>query len=123
MVLTGWAVIPLVFSPAFAASYLPMILLLPGSALLGASAVLSNELVARGFPGTVSLAALAAFLLTVVLDLALIRAFGMAGAAVASSLAYAAYALAVIALYLGRTGIRAGPFLAAAPAMLRVRLG
>jgi len=81
--------IPLVFSKAFNASYMPMLALLPGVVLLGGAKVLTNEIAGRGHPGYNSLNAGVCLVITVIADLLLIPRHGAIGAAAASSIAYA----------------------------------
>lgn len=63
-------------------------LLLPGAIALSGSKILSNELVARGFPGIVTAIALAGALMTVVSDVAMIPRAGILGASIASTIGY-----------------------------------
>jgi O-antigen/teichoic acid export membrane protein len=100
MAATGWILIPVVFSPAYALAYAPMVLLLPGAVLIGSASVLANDLAGRGRPGIVTLATIVTFAATIGLDLTLIPTLGIRGAALASSVSYAAYFLALLALYL-----------------------
>lgn len=65
-------------------------LLLPGAVALSGSKILSNELVARGYPGINTVIALAGALVTVGADYILIPRAGILGASVASSIGYSA---------------------------------
>jgi O-antigen/teichoic acid export membrane protein len=112
--LLGPIAIPLLYSDAFAGAVPALLIMVPGAALLGCSAVLANDLAGRNRPGLVTLAAVVGFVVTVALDLALIPRFGMTGAAVASSVAYASYALAVTVAFLRVTGTPVGTFAAGA---------
>jgi O-antigen/teichoic acid export membrane protein len=114
LALLGRFAIPLAFSSAFDSSYLPMLLLLPGTVVVGSSAVLANDLVGRGRPGIMSIAAFGAFVVTVVLDLLLIPVYGLIGAAVASSIAYCGYGVLLVSLYLRITGVSPSAFAYAA---------
>jgi stage V sporulation protein B len=90
----GPLVIRFLYGSKFAAAIVPMLVLLPGIWLLGMGGVIQGDLSGRGMPGTASkLAGLAAGV-TIVLDLALIPLLGVIGAALASSIAYAAYGVA-----------------------------
>lgn len=91
------------FEPAFA----PLALLLPGVALYSIVRPLGADFAARGKPGLASAAAGVSLLLTVVLDVSLIPAFGAEGAAAASTLAYAARAVLMVYLYTRLAGVPA----------------
>lgn len=96
IMLLGRIAIKLVYSAAFLDAYAPLLLLLPGTILLGGAKVLTNDLAGRGRPQYNAIASGVALVLTVHLDLLLIPSHGAAGAAVASSVSYAAsFALAV----------------------------
>jgi O-antigen/teichoic acid export membrane protein len=96
----GRPVINFVFSSAFIGAYMPLLVLLPGVVLLGGSKVLTNEIAGRGYPHYNSLNAALALVVTVVLDLVLIPRYGVLGAALASSTAYAMVLFTAIAFYL-----------------------
>jgi len=91
--------IPLVFSKAFNASYVPLLVILPGVVLLGAAKVLTNEIAGRGHPEYNSINSGICLVITVVTDLLLIPAHGATGAAAASTLAYAATLLIALWFY------------------------
>jgi O-antigen/teichoic acid export membrane protein len=97
--LVGRFLIQFIYSPAFIGAYIPMLMLLPGVVLLGGAKVLTNEIAGRGYPHYNSINAGLALILTVVLDLALIPRYGVAGAALASSLSYAAIFFTAIGFY------------------------
>jgi O-antigen/teichoic acid export membrane protein len=108
LVLGGRFVIELLFSATFSGAYRPMVVLLPGVVLLGAAKVLTNDLAGRGYPHYNSINAAAALVITIALDVALIPHHGLAGAAVASSIAYTVvFALScVMYTYVARAGRR-----------------
>ena len=68
--------------------------------------VLAGDLKGRGRPGTVSIAMGLTMILAVTLNLLLIPAFGIEGAAIGSVLSYSAGALALIAAFARATGAR-----------------
>jgi O-antigen/teichoic acid export membrane protein len=103
----GQFLIVLIYGEAFAAAYGPLLALLPGVVLLGGAKVLTNEIAGRGYPIYNSVASGLGLVLTVILDLALIPRLGVLGAAVASSLAYAAIFVVAIFFY-GRVSRQAG---------------
>jgi O-antigen/teichoic acid export membrane protein len=100
LAIVGRPVINFVFSAAFIGAYIPLLVLLPGVVLLGGSKVLTNEIAGRGYPQYNSLNAALAIVVTVVLDLMLIPRYGVFGAALASSAAYAMTLFAAIGFYL-----------------------
>lgn len=86
----GRFLIVIVYSPAFLDAYVPLLALLPGVVLLGGAKVLTNVIAGHGYPQYNSINAGISLVLTVVFDLVLIPAYGLTGAAVASSISYAA---------------------------------
>jgi O-antigen/teichoic acid export membrane protein len=90
-------VIPFFFGAAFAESSVAVWLLLPGVVTFSAWKLMSCYLLGRNLLRQDLLAATAAMVVTVVLDLALIPSYGFRGAAVASSVAYSIAML--VALY------------------------
>jgi O-antigen/teichoic acid export membrane protein len=88
------------YGPRFHDAIVPMLILLPGVWLLGIGFVVQGDLGGRGRPGMSSAMAGVSAAVTVVLDLALIPAFGVDGAAVASVCAYATFGVgSLIALH------------------------
>lgn len=81
-------VIPLLYGEAFRDAVVPTYILIAGLCGSGISGVITAFLYGAGRPGLNSLAFGAGLFVTVVLDLLLIPAFGVIGAAVASSVAY-----------------------------------
>ncbi|GAC1487757.1 MAG: hypothetical protein NVS1B9_07620 [Solirubrobacteraceae bacterium] len=77
----------------FSASAAPLRLLLPGVVLLGLQSVVSNYIAARGRVRAVVVAWLTGALLSTAADILVIPAYGVKGAAVVSSLSYAAVLL------------------------------
>jgi O-antigen/teichoic acid export membrane protein len=95
----GGPLIALLYGSQFQASLRPLLLLLPGVALLSLVKVLSADFAARGRPGLVSAVSWISLAVTIALDLTLIRPFGAAGAAMASSVAYAASTAVTLFLF------------------------
>jgi O-antigen/teichoic acid export membrane protein len=81
--------IPGVFGAPFAASVLPARILLAGAILLGLNYVLSDSLRALNRPATVAVIETAGLVVTAALLTILVPRYGITGAAVACSLAYA----------------------------------
>ncbi len=100
LALTGETVIRWVYSQAFAAAYLPLLLLLPGVVLLGSGKVLTNEIAGRGFPHYNSINAGLSLLVTIAMDVLLIPRYGVAGAALAASIAYGVVFVTAVGFYL-----------------------
>lgn len=100
MALVSKPLINIVYTSAFASAYVPMLALLPGVVLLGSAKALTNEIAGRGYPHYNSINSGLALVMTVILDLRLIPQYGILGAAIASSVSYAATFLAAICFYL-----------------------
>ncbi len=97
--------IPFVFSEEFRPAVPALIWLLPGIVLFAAGKLLSAYLTGRGRPDLPSRAAAVALPVVVVLDLVLIKPFGITGAAVASSAAYAIDALLLAIMFRRHAGL------------------
>jgi O-antigen/teichoic acid export membrane protein len=87
----GPVVISVAYGSAFEPAIVPMLIVLPGMWFVGTGTVVAAALSGRGRPGLASALSGLAVAMTVVLDLALIPAFGVNGAAVASLVSYTAY--------------------------------
>lgn len=86
------------FGGAFKEAVTPLLWLLPGTVALAGSKVLTSYIFSQGRPLTNSLITGAALVVTLVADFALIPPLGVAGAAIASSLAYGVhFALSLLA--------------------------
>ena len=99
LALIGKPFIELVYSPAFASAYGPMLVLLPGVVLLGSGKILTNEIAGRGYPQYNSIASGVSLVLTIGLDLLLIPRLGVLGAAVASTVAYVVIFMLAVHFY------------------------
>ena len=88
LALFGKLAIRIVFSNAFLDAYIPLLILLPGVVLLGAGKVLTNDIAGRGYPHYNSITSGVSLVVTVALDLLLIPAMGIVGAALASTASY-----------------------------------
>jgi len=99
LALVGRFLIDLIYTPAFASAYVPLLLLLPGVVLLGGAKVLTNEIAGRGYLQYNSINSGLALVLTIVLDLLLIPRYGVQGAALASTIAYSAIFFTAIFFY------------------------
>jgi O-antigen/teichoic acid export membrane protein len=101
-------VVRLLYGPGFEGAILTTWCLLPGVWALGLNGVLMNHFSARGMPPVTMAAPFAGLVLNVALNLAIIPRFGIAGAAVTSSFAYAIMLAFSLAAFLrnGRVGLR-----------------
>ncbi|MGH9554408.1 MAG: oligosaccharide flippase family protein [Terriglobales bacterium] len=97
--LAGSWVIRRLYGEAFSASYVPLLLLLPGIWSLGLWKSLMHDLSVRGYPIYLTWTSAVGVVLTVVLNLVLVPRWGIAGAAIASSVAYTAAFLTALRLY------------------------
>ncbi len=97
-VVSPWLVEAL-FGGEFGDAVRPLLWLLPGTVALAGSKVLASYIFSRGRPLTNTMNTLAALGVTLVADFALIPPFGVAGAAVASSLAYGCHFALSLAAY------------------------
>jgi O-antigen/teichoic acid export membrane protein len=87
------------FGARFHGVVVPLLLLLPGVALLGSARVLANDLAARGRPELNLYAAIAALIINVGANVALIPAMGVAGAALSSTITYGLETLFLAYIY------------------------
>ncbi len=90
--LFGGAILVVLYGREFAGAWTPLAWLMPGVVLLSVSKVLSKHLSGTGHPGLSARASAYSLIATLLLDLALIPTFGLAGAAVATTIAYGVHA-------------------------------
>jgi len=105
MAFAGGPVILRFFGPEFASAVPAFHILLFGLAALGASGVLNGFNVGIGKPEFNSYTALVGMVVTVVGDVALIPTYSLMGAAVVSSAAYTAKAIALTGLFMANSGV------------------
>ena len=106
MALLAGPVIRLAFGPEYLASVTPLLILLPGTALLSIGSVLANDFVGRGKQLMNSLAAFITLVVNVALSLAFVPVWGTAGAAAAAALSYATGTVVMVVEFLRITGMR-----------------
>lgn len=99
-------ILPLLFSQQYRAAVLPLELLVPGVILLGVVKVISADLAGRGRPGVASAASAVGLAVMLALDLVLIPRFKVAGASMASSIAYAIVFVLVLRVFRQETGVK-----------------
>lgn len=95
----GGRFLPIVFGAAFAESYVPMLVMLPGSILLGFVLIISGFFDGRGKPHLSAVLSLCAVVVILVADLLLIPVLGIMGAALGASLGYFSAFLVAIVLF------------------------
>lgn len=100
LLVLGRLLIRLLFGATFEPALPALYGLLPGTLLYAMARVLEGSLAGQGRPSVCSLAVGAAAIATVILDLLWIPRWGIAGAAWASSTAYAVNALVLLGVYL-----------------------
>jgi O-antigen/teichoic acid export membrane protein len=98
MAVAGPALIVIGFGEAFRNALVPFFILLPGIWMLAFGNICSSVLGGKKRPGTSSLLAGAAALVTVVLDLVLIPPYGAIGGAIASTAAYGVFGIASLVI-------------------------
>jgi len=105
---TMWLLIPLVFGSGFAPAYGALLTLLPGIVCMAAYRPLYNWLLRDGRAGRMAAITGTAFAANVMLNLLLLPVVGIVGAGIASSVAYAGLAAALVAwgLRLSSLGVR-----------------
>jgi stage V sporulation protein B len=101
-------ILRVLFGDVYGAGTTTLVILLVAMVPLSLTRVLAADLKGRGRPGLVSWASAGSAVATVLLDLALVPTLGLAGAAVASVLAYTIGAVTILALYRTATGAELG---------------
>ena len=118
MALIGHWLIVTLFGAEYAPAYPALLALLPGLLGLCYASILRLDLLGKNRPGTVSLMMGAGAALNLVLNILLIPAWGIVGAAAASSIAYLAVTVAMLVLYCRLSGVPLGQTLIILPADL-----
>jgi len=104
LVATAYPLIILFYGRAFAGSYLPFAILLPGVVFAGVWNVFSTEMVGTGRPLRLSMFSGFTLVLNVVLNAIAIPRWGIVGAAATSGITYSLLALLLILDYRSRHG-------------------
>jgi len=105
LLLLGRYLIRFLFGAPFEAGLPALVALLPGTVCYAAGRILEGDLTGRGHPVIPSIATGAALATTIGLDLLWIPSQGIAGAAWASSVAYALYALVLLVAFVRISGV------------------
>jgi O-antigen/teichoic acid export membrane protein len=95
----GPRLVRFVYGSEFADAGVALRLILPGVVAYSVVAILSRYIVGRGRPGTSTVVLLLGLFTNVVMNLVLIPRYGILGAAAASSISYAATAVATLAVF------------------------
>ena len=93
-----------IYGEAFAPSVIPLWLLMPGVVALSISKILTSDLAGRGLLQYGAYSSAISLVATVICDLFLIPRWGIAGAAVASSISYCIATLVVLFFYVRISG-------------------
>jgi O-antigen/teichoic acid export membrane protein len=93
-----------IYGEAFAPSVIPLWLLMPGVVALSISKILTSDLAGRGLLQYGAYSSAISLIATVICDLVLIPRWGIAGAAVASSISYCIATLVVLFFYVRISG-------------------
>ena len=102
--LAGGFIVELLFSSRYLPAVRPLRLLIPGAAAMGISRLLANDIAGRGRPLLNSYISAGMLALNLALNCFWIPRFGIAGAALASTVSYSATFLARLALYCRLSG-------------------
>lgn len=102
----GMVFIPLFYGINFAGAVIPFLLLLPGIVGIALSKIIFANLSGSGKPQFATYSSMIAFAATIVLDLILIPIYDIAGAAIASSIAYLLGSILAIFWFGHQTNIR-----------------
>jgi O-antigen/teichoic acid export membrane protein len=104
----GPLLLPLIFGDAFQPSVSPFLLMLPAVIGYSAMSIFTNALLASSSPGLSSLGPIVSLAVGTALDFALIPAHGASGAAVATTVAFAAAGVTSLLLYRRQAGFAWG---------------
>jgi len=107
----GAPLIPLVFGREFQASIVPLACILPGIVMLSMATTPGSYLAGMGHPGDLTVAASVNVAVNITANVILDPLFGATGAAIASSLSYAASAILIIVFFVRRSGAPVGELL------------
>jgi O-antigen/teichoic acid export membrane protein len=102
----GPFVIRQLYGKDFAGALMPLLILLPGVLLLSQAQILYGDLAGRGKPGVSSISVILSLIVMVILDIILIPHYGVNGAALASTCAYAVELVVAGAFFLSHTSLR-----------------
>ncbi|MBI2574129.1 MAG: polysaccharide biosynthesis C-terminal domain-containing protein, partial [Candidatus Wildermuthbacteria bacterium] len=99
LLIAGEWIVPLLYSKDFLPSLIPLYLLLPGIFAMSVSSILANDYAGRGRPSINIYLAGCGLAIKVASTMILIPAFGIYGAAIATSFSYSIFAFISILVY------------------------
>ena len=100
----SWFLVPLIYGAAYVSSVQPLLILLPGIVFMGIYKVLTRNYSSRNRQQVSIVAAVTALIINVILNLILIPRWGVAGAALASTLGYTSAGLTLLAFFIKDSG-------------------
>lgn len=104
-------IVPNLYGESFAASILPLQILLPGVIAFGLVKILTGYLHGRGKPLYASIVTICSLILTLIFDFLLIPKLGIMGAALATTIAYGFSLILTIYFFLKISGVKIHEFL------------
>lgn len=116
VILVAVPLVPLLFGPDFSESVLPLALILPGIVAMAAAGQAGAYLAGRGHPLDVTYATIVNVAVNVAVNMVAIPKWGAAGAALASTSSYGAYAVVIMWFFWRRSGTAPGELLIPRPA-------
>jgi len=102
----GSFLLPLIYGPRFADATIQLLILLPGIYLFGIESVLVQHFTGTGLPVAIPVFWLITLAINLILNFALVPAYGARGAALASSLSYSLIFVFVAVFFCRKTGRR-----------------
>ncbi len=106
IVVLGRPIIEIFAGPDYTGAHVPLVWMLPGLVFSGFGSVLNTKLAGKGYPSVTIWAPALALGMNVVLNLALIPAMGLRGAALSTSIAYGFWSVVATNFYLHFTNLR-----------------
>lgn len=100
LALVAYPVVWLVFGVQYMESLLPLFILLPGIVIIGTARVWANDIAARGRPEINMYVSLVTLVANIIGNVILIPHFGLAGAAVATTVAYSICSAITLIVYI-----------------------
>lgn len=107
----GRSIIEFFAGAVYTGAYVPLLWMLPGLVFSGFGSVLNTKLAGQGYPPVTMWAPALALGINVVLNLALIPAMGLRGAALSTSVAYGIWSLVATICYFRHTNLSWADFL------------
>ena len=111
IVFLGKPIIEIFAGSDYIGAYVPLMWMLPGLIFSGFGSVLNTKLAGKGYPSVTIWAPALAFVMNLVLNLALIPSMGLRGAALSTSIAYGFWSVVATIFYLQFTNLRWGDIL------------